>query len=346
MRARVDLVIGVQLHEPERFPEEFLTVKARDLYAILPGPTLVHLPGRREPALFVSILLHGNEDVGLLAVQNILKRYAGRTLPRALSVFVGNVAAARSGLRRREGEPDNNRVWPGTATPDCDETRMMRSVVTRMRERGVFASVDLHNNTGLNPHCACVTVSDAASLQLARLFSRTAVYFRAPAGVQAAAFAALAPAITCECGQIGDLAGTEQATSLLDACLHLDALPRHAVASGDLHLFHTVAIVKPRADASLSFDGNAADLMFVPDLDHFNFRELPAGAALARCSSADALRATAEGRDVTEQYFGLSEGMLTLKLACIPAMLTRDQRAIQQDCLCYLMERMPLPQRV
>lgn len=337
---------GVQLHEPEHFPEGFLAAGARDLHTVLPGPTLVHLPGRREPALFVSILLHGNEDVGLLAVQRILKRYAGRTLPRALSVFVGNVGAARSGLRRNAGEPDYNRVWPGTATPDCDEARVMRSVVTRMRERGVFASVDLHNNTGLNPHYACVTVPDAPSLQLASLFSRTAVYFRAPAGVQAAAFAALAPAITCECGQIGDLAGAAQATSLLDACLHLDALPRHAVASGDLHLFHTVAIVKPRANLSLSFDGSVADLMFVPDVDHFNFRELPAGTQLGRCSSADALRATAENGDVSELYFGLRDGMLTLKRPCIPAMLTRDQRAIQQDCLCYLMEPMPLPRRV
>jgi hypothetical protein len=27
----------------------------------------------------------------------------------------------------------------------------------------------------------------------------------------------------------------------------------------------------------------------------------------------------------------------------MPAMLTRDERVIRQDCLCYLMERLPYP---
>jgi len=45
-----------------------------------------------------------------------------------------------------------------------------------MRLRDVFASVDIHNNTGLNPHYGCVTALRHASLHLAAMFSRTVVY--------------------------------------------------------------------------------------------------------------------------------------------------------------------------
>ena len=85
------------LTELHALPEGFLEASAGGLHQVLPGPTLIHLPGRRGPALFVSVLLHGNEDTGLRAMQSVLARYAPGTLPRALSLFVGNVAAAALG---------------------------------------------------------------------------------------------------------------------------------------------------------------------------------------------------------------------------------------------------------
>jgi len=135
-------------------PPGFLHSTARDLHRILPGPTLVHLEGRRTPALFVSILLHGNEDVGLQAIQLLLRHYRDRPLPRALSLFVGNVAAAERGVRRLPGQPDYNRAWPGGEEEGSAEHALLSQVVEEMQQRGVFASIDLHNNTGLNPHYA------------------------------------------------------------------------------------------------------------------------------------------------------------------------------------------------
>ena len=83
----------------DTLPERFLDTPARELHRVLPGPTLIHLPGRRPTPLFVSVLLHGNEDSGVVALQRVLRAHAGRELPRALSILVGNVAAAREGLR-------------------------------------------------------------------------------------------------------------------------------------------------------------------------------------------------------------------------------------------------------
>ena len=98
----------------EALPGGFLDCGARDLHLMLNGPTLIELAGERGPPLFVSILLHGNEDSGLGAVQRVIRNYQDGPLPRSLMLLVGNVEAACHGLRRLDGQPDYNRIWPGT----------------------------------------------------------------------------------------------------------------------------------------------------------------------------------------------------------------------------------------
>ena len=41
--------------------------------------------------------------------------------------------------------------------------------------------------------------------------------------------------------------------------------------------------------------------------------------------------------------FPIQGGVLRLQRAAMPPMLTLDERVVRQDCLCYLMERLPLP---
>jgi hypothetical protein len=341
---RMDATTDPAPAEIDFVPDGFLDADARGLHEILAGPTLVHLPGRHARPLFVSALLHGNEDVGLRALQRVLKRFGDAPLPRALSFFVGNVSAARRGLRHLDGAPDYNRVWPGTPDEQLPEAAIMRRVRDAMAERHVFASIDLHNNTGLNPHYACVNSLAPEFLQLASLFSRTVVYFRQPLGVQSAAFAPLCPAVTCECGRTGDESGVIAAADFVEAALHLDAIPTHAVRHGDVHLFHTVATVKVPHGHGMSFDGADADIAFVADLDHYNFRELPAGTPFAQVRGDAGLSARDDaGADVSAKYFTRDGATLRLALPMMPAMLTRDERVVMQDCLCYLMERLALP---
>jgi hypothetical protein len=331
----------------DHLPEGFLDTSAHDLHRVLSGPTLIHLPGRQEPPLFVSALLHGNEDVGLQAVQRLLKQYEGRELPRALSILIGNVSAAKEGIRHLPGQPDYNRVWPGTVEPGRPEALAMAQVVDVMRQRGVFASVDLHNNTGLNPHYACVNRLDNHTLQLAALFSRTVVYFVRPKGVQSMAFAEFCPSVTLECGKAGDEAGVAHAHEYVEACLRLSSLPDHPVAPHDIDLCHTVATVKLPPEVQFAFGGESAglDLLFAEDLDHVNFRELPAGTPLARrLTQRGRIEVLDEdGRDIAHQALVEVGGELRLARSYIPAMLTLDTQVVRQDCLCYLMERYPLP---
>src|SRR3989338_9093680 len=127
----------MMLTQYEALPPGLLDLPAARLGEVLPGPALIHLPGRRQPPLFVSVLLHGNEDTGWLAAQSVLRKYTDAEFPRALSLFIGNVEAARSGLRRLDGQPDYNRVWPGGEESPSDESAMMQQVVDAMRARGV-----------------------------------------------------------------------------------------------------------------------------------------------------------------------------------------------------------------
>ncbi len=330
----------------DTLPDGFLDIATRDLHRLLPGPTLINLPGRRPEPLFVAVLLHGNEDTGLKAVQALLRQPRQRELPRALSLFIGNVSAAAAGLRHLDGQPDYNRIWPGADTAGLPEHRMMQQVVEAMRARQVFASIDVHNNTGLNPHYACVSTLAQPFLHLATLFSRLVVVFRRPLGVQASAFTTLCPAVTLECGKPGNLAGEDHAAEFLDAALRLDHFPSHPVAGQDIDVYHTIGIVKVPEAVAFSIGDGPGDLQFQGDLDHLNFRDLPAGTRFARVRSgcASPLQVWDEaGTEVADRYFGLADGELRTLRPVTPAMLTRDTRVIRQDCLCYLMERLAYP---
>lgn len=303
---------------------------------------MIHLPGRRPEPLFVSVLQHGNEDTGLKAVQSVLARHADQ-LPRALSVFVGNVSAAAAGVRRFDDQPDYNRVWPGSASSGLPEHTMMAEIVEDLRRRRVFASIDIHNNTGLNPNYSCVNVLDDAFLHLAALFSRTIVYFQRPLGVQSAAFARHCPAITVECGRPGNAANEARAAELVEAALALSHFPEHPLPKQDIDLYHTVAVVKVLREASFTFDGRAADIRFARALEQMNFRDLPPGTVLAEVSPSIGYALSVSGEDdsdLTDEFLERVDSTLRVKRTVTPSMLTLDERAVRQDCLCYFMERL------
>lgn len=331
---------NLQLQQRDSLPEGLLELPATRLHEVLDGPTLIHLSGKQTPPLFVSLLLHGNEDTGWEAMRRLLKEVGERPLPRALSLFIGNVEAARHGWRRLDDGPDFNRIWG-----EGDEAghQLARQVKAAMQEQGIFASLDIHNNTGLNPHYACINRLDHRFLHLALLFSRTIVYFVKPDSVQSLAFSHFCPSVTVECGKPGLISGIDHVYDFINAALHLRAHPEHPVAPHDYDLFHTVAVVKIPPPTEFSFSDPETELLFEPDLDQLNFRELPAGTPLARTTLERVpLEAVDEvGNAVTSRYFALDETQLVTRLPVMPSMLTLDERVIRQDCLCYLMERLP-----
>lgn len=331
------------LQQLDSIPDGLLETAATDLHQVLTGPTLLHLKGKRSDTLFLSVMLHGNETTGLLAVQKLLKKYHSQSLPRNLSIFFGNVEAARYQQRRLDGQADFNRIWPGTEYAPCPETRMARQIVDVMAGHKLFASVDIHNNTGLNPHYGCINRLEPAYQQLATLFARFVVYFTRPRGVQSMAFAQLCPAVTLECGRPDQTYGVNHAFDFIDSCLNLSELPTQPVHPQDIDLFHTVAQVKIRPEVDFSFKQSETALQLDPDLEKMNFFEVPAGTQLGRVNSHSSLPLEAldeHGEDVSERYFELRDKALMFKRPTMPSMMTLNERVIRQDCLCYLMERL------
>ena len=78
----------LHLKQLDYLPEGLLEVSSKELHTILPEPTLIHLPGKQAAPLFVSVLLHGNEPTGFMAIQLLLKKYQGQTTtPFTVSIF-------------------------------------------------------------------------------------------------------------------------------------------------------------------------------------------------------------------------------------------------------------------
>ncbi len=337
------------VQEWESLPPDLLTVSADQLHRLIGGPSLIHLPGRRQPPLFVSVLLHGDETTGFEAVQDVLRQFDIESksdgLPRALSIFIGNTAAAHRRIRRLEDQPDFNRIWSGDLYGDCPEKTMITEVTETMKHRGVFASVDIHNNTGRNPHYGCVNVLDLKTLALAGLFSETVVYFRSPAEVQSITFSEFCTAVTVECGQAGEVDGVLHATDYLCRVLELEDLDQ-STASKPASLYHTTAIVKVPRECTFTFDvkDKSADIVINQSLESRNFQELEAGTHIATIrNGSGSLRITGEdNRDLADQFLANEQGHVTIKRAVTLSMFTTNVTAVRQDCLCYFMEPYPL----
>ena len=330
------------INQANHFPKELLSVKPESLHSLIPEPTLFHLAGKLKQPLFISVLLHGNEVTGFLALQKLLVKYQQQELPRSLSFFLGNTKAASLGLRHLDDQPDFNRIWPGSELEQTTESIITQEIVDIMTKKNVFASIDVHNNTGLNPHYACVNKLDNQFLQLARLFGRLVVYFTRPKGVQSGAFAKICPAVTLECGKPGQQHGVDHAFEYLNSCLHLSKLSIHPVLPQDIDVYHTVAQVKINKDIKLSFDDGQADLLLDKELERMNFTDAPAGTRLGTVINSTNMPLTAkdeEGFIVTEKFFSIIDNTLQLNKNTMPSMLTLDEHVIKQDCLCYLMER-------
>ena len=337
-------------------PDGFFAARAKDLKSLLGGPTLFEFDGVVDQPLFVSVLQHGNEPAGFEAIKTVLAKYAvpgsdgKRPLPRSLRLFVGNVDAAERGERMLDGQPDYNRNWPGCEPDGSPEQKMLADLTQRMRDQKIFASLDIHNNTGLNPHYACINRLSRDWFYLATMFSHNVTYFVLPKGVQSLAFNEFCPSVTVECGKSGDAAGEAHAAEYIDACLHLHAFPEHPFPPHDIDLFHTIARVRVPEGIEFSCHSTHVPLAFNPRMESWNFTELEPGAEFCQFKGSengeDEFPLIVEpelGENTWSDYFEVRDHRVLTKKPLMPSMLTLDERVVRQDCLCYLMERIPLP---
>ncbi len=334
----------MRLHLIDTLPERFLEIEHQDIKELFDSPTLVRIEGEKNPPLFVSIMLHGNEYSGLLIMQEILRRYRsgeGFALPRSLWLFIGNVNAAKEGLRTLDGELDFNRAWPGTPHTDSPTVRLVEEVMGHITAKGLFAALDLHNNTGKNPHYGCISVVNEPNKYLASYFNHIAMVFKTPKGVSTMAFDDICPAMTLECSTPGNRPAIERAVELIDDLMHLDHFPHKPLPSHDLQLVENRATLTVAEGVSFGFEDEEGefDLTITAGFDRHNFSELMAGEVFARTAVPRPFTVrSSDGEDITDSVLSITDGAVSLRTTLIPAMITLDKRIIRQDCLCYLME--------
>lgn len=330
--------MALQLDQTDRLPVELNRMDVRQIRSVFPNPTLIHLRGEIDPPVFISTMLHGNETTSFHVLQHLQETLAGRPLRRSMMIFVGNVKAAEVGARAIDGEPDFNRIWgPG----DTPEHALAAQVLAIARGRGVFASIDVHNNTGRNPVYGCINSLRPQDLHLAAAFAPKGVFYLNPPTTQSIAFSHLGPAITLECGQVGDAEGFAAATALIDHVLSLDELPHTPPKAGDLQLFETVGRVLVNSAAQIAFGPTTgAGLAFRSDLEDLNFQRVEEGAPWATVRAVEAaLKVVDEhDNDLTEAFFRQTGPHIALSQSVVPAMITSDTDIIRRDCLCYLMK--------
>ncbi len=330
----------------ESAPDGFLELLPNELFKVLPGPSLIRFQGEEEAPLFLATLLHGNEPTGIQAIQKLLKKYQaeGKTLPRRLDLFIGNVEAAKSGERRFSKQPDFNRVWNGGSLPEHNLAREVKALV---KNSGAFASVDIHNTSGKNPHYSCVNRLEAPYVNLAHLFSQTLVYFNRPKEVLSNAMAEFCPSITIEAGQPGDSYGVQHVYEFLEKCLNLKQVPPDWNGKEDLYVYHTIARILVPKNSRIGFDRDShnKDFCFISDLDQQNFSEIPANTLIGWRHNPNLKLSVIDEEDeeVESRFIEYQESEIRLKRAVVPSMFSTNERIVQQDCLGYLMERFALP---
>jgi succinylglutamate desuccinylase len=319
-------------------PDGFFDITISNIREVFPRPALIHLEGKDDRVIFVSILLHGNESSGLDVVQRILTRHAD-SLPRSILLFIGNVRAAEANRRFLPDQIDYNRCWPGTELETSDTTRMMQHVSEIAHGLPLFAAIDIHNNTGQNPHYACITDVKPYNRNLAARFNKVAMVFNKK-GVSTMAFDEICPAVTLECGLPGDADGIDNACRVLEDLLTLDELPQQEPDRSDLHLVESHATLNIPEHVSFAFDPAAdVDIRFDIDFEDRNFTLVDPRQIFAYTRIERPLSITDEqGHDITDDVLRVDEGRIYLNNTMMPAMITRNKEVVRQDCLCYLMQ--------
>lgn len=325
----------MQLHILNEIPDELLTVSAKDLHKVIPGSGIIKIQGKKEPALFLSCLIHGNEITGLLVFQELLKKYGKTNWPRTTYLFFGNVWAAKEGLRQLPDRVDFNRIWTTSTEP---EAQIAKQVFDFVDTNNLFASIDIHNNTGRNPHYSIVMRRDPAFFGMAAAFSQLSMFFEQELGTCTEAFTQFCPAVTLEAGLPGVADGTSHVMEFVETVMNWDERPNTSVEKLDLKLLEAWGIIKVPTDASVSVGDQSGDVQFSPDLDLINFTDVKPGTVWGTSSkNQNLVLRDLDKNDVTSDYFEVKDGAVISKKVLIPAMITPIASIIKSDCLCYVL---------
>lgn len=321
-----------------KVPKEFYTIEVKEVHNLFNGPTIIHIEGQSDETIFISTLLHGNETTSFLALQKFLKQFELNKPSRTILAFIGNTLGAKEGLRHLPNQPDFNRIW---GVGDTKEHLLATEVFLYAKKFNLFANIDIHNNTGKNPHYACINTIEDQCMHLASLFSNQVVFYTEPSSVQSMAFTPLCPSVTLEAGLPGKEDGTTHVLEFLNKIISLKSFSE-SFDYNLIEIYHTVGRILVEQSISLDFKQNLInDLSFIKDLDELNFKELETNQLIAFSKKETFLKVIDnQQNDVTSDYLNFKDHQFKVNRQFIPAMFSKDEYVIKQDCVGYIMEKM------
>lgn len=324
------------------YPKELLNLKnIKEIGSCFKGPTLLHLKGNsNQDALFLSTLLHGNETTSFIVLQKLLRKYQDEGLPRDVIIFLGNIEAAVEGMRHLPDQIDYNRIWEEGRS---QEHKVACEVIDYAKKHKLIASIDIHNNTGINPLYGCINSLENSFLDLASHFGQNTVYFTEPHNVQSMAFSEFCTSITIEAGLPGSEQGVTEAFNFVDKILNQDVLVADKKREVS-EVYHTIGRILIRDEAIIDFEfskESKADISFVPNIDTKNFQVISKGTQMGYSHDLSLLYVQDNlGNDITDDFFKIINGKLITNRIFIPSMFTKDIFIMKEDCLGYIMEVM------
>ena len=307
----------------EKIDEQLLHVEARELHRFLSGATVFDLRHAEVQPFFVSTLLHGNETSGWDAVRRFVSDY-----PEAsIVLFVGNVHAAAREMRHLPNEADFNRIW---------QEQPWHSYLNDLLETyQPWCGIDIHNNSGSNPHYSVITDHNASTLALATLFSNKVIFTDHTLDILAHAVASHCPALTIETGTVEDPTSEQRAYDFLERLNTIRRVPTSLQC--ELESYATIGIVKVEHENG-SLDNFPR---FDESLKRKSFQTLPAGSPFI-----DSLPAgwqvnvldPAHDLDLTHDFLEFRDQSAFLKRDVIMSMFTHKPLLAIQDCVCYFLK--------
>lgn len=314
------------------FFNSLIKLPAEELASALHSPTVFDFSIENQAPFFISVLLHGNETSGWDALRELVREdYQNKHLPSCV-ILVGNVQAAQHSKRMLDGQPDFNRIWEGGSSPYA---KWADDVISFIEAKRPWFALDVHNNTGPNPHHSIVTSIDTTTMSAARLFSQTAIFAQQPPGVLTRRTSGFCTSITIEAGLPQDPESAARARAYISTLWDTGTVPH--VDTSDQELFqNNVRVLIENADTIT--DDQVPK--FAPKLYRFNFKKIPEGTELARLVVDHArLRAVDEDqRDQTRSFLSYKGKNVSLRRDTILSMYTEDPRIARQDCVCYFLE--------
>lgn len=329
-------------------PEGFLRVTPKEITKVIDSPSIIHLKGEKKAALFLSILLHGNETSGLSILQRVLKKYHSQILPRDLIIFVGNPQAVALGVRHLKGQPDFNRIWNREVIARYS---IAKDLITYIKEQEVYAAIDIHNNSGENPLYSCINNKNEEFIKLAQSFSKNIVYFNQPDSVLSMALSRFFPSVVIECGLPDSSQGIATGIQFVQSIL--DKNEQWKIRDSKIEfIYQTYARLCIDSASSLSFHSSPTlqgkvsgkgHVCLIDQFDKLNFKKLEAGQVLGKVGGPVKITLiNYKGVDIFNQFFSFVEEDMLVKSPFIPSMFTKNIDIAKSDCLGYIMSKIKL----